>query len=383
MSMLQQYLEVRNHTLNLCAGLIPEDYVLQPAEFVSPAKWHLAHSTWFFEEFVLKEFKPGYVPFNTGYSFLFNSYYESKGQRTLRHQRGQLSRPSVNEIVEYRAHVDHEISHLLGHGKLSYKLLSLIELGLQHEQQHQELFITDIKYCLSLNPLDIKIRDIGENRSDNSPDSRINIPGGIYTIGFGGDTFCFDNELAKHPYHLNEYTISNRLVTNSEWLQFINDSGYTNPLLWHSEGWAWLQTEGVVAPLYWSLQSDGYYCYTLNGTQPLNPEAPVCHISYYEAYAFARWSGQRLPTEFEWEVAADMLNWGSGWEWTESAYLPYPGYRIPSGAIGEYNGKFMVNQMVLRGASLATPAGHSRKTYRNFFNPHLRWQFTALRLVKN
>lgn len=373
--------EVRKRTLDLCIGLQPEDFVLQSIEDVSPTKWHLAHTTWFFENFILKNHAQGYKEFHPKYAFLFNSYYESEGQRTLRHQRGDLSRPTVNEVFEYRAYVDEHMQSLLNHE--NNELKNLVELGLQHEQQHQELLITDLKYNLALNPLDIAVLDIQEQSAQDVDSGFVSIKSGLYDIGFEGDRFCFDNELGRHQVFLHDFEISKSLVTNKEWLNFMNDGGYQNPLLWHSEGWAWVKNNQIAAPLYQELSAEGERSiYTLNGRENLNLNSPVVHINFYEAAAYAEWSGLRIPTEFEWEAAAEQFQWGKRWEWTNSAYLPYPGYKKAEGALGEYNGKFMVNQMVLRGASIATAQGHSRKTYRNFFHPHLRWQFTGLRLCK-
>ena len=379
--MLDKFNSVRQRTLKLCEGLQPEDFVLQAVEDVSPTKWHLAHTTWFFENFILKNHAQGYKEFHPKYAFLFNSYYESEGQRTLRHQRGDLSRPTVKEVFEYRAYVDEHMQSLLN--QENNELKNLVELGLQHEQQHQELLITDLKYNLALNPLDIAVLDIREQGSQDVDSGFVSIKSGLYHIGFEGDSFCFDNELGRHQVFLNDFEISKSLVTNKDWVNFINDGGYQNPLLWHSEGWAWVKNNQIMAPLYQDLSAEGERSfYTLNGIESLNLNSPVTHISFYEAAAYAEWAGLRLPTEFEWEVASNQFDWGKRWEWTYSSYLPYPGYTKAAGALGEYNGKFMVNQMVLRGASIATAKGHSRKTYRNFFHPHLRWQFTGLRLCK-
>lgn len=379
--MRETYLNVRNHTTSICKNLEPEDYVLQPIQDVSPAKWHLAHTTWFFENFVLKPNLSNYQEFHPKYAYLFNSYYESEGARTLRHQRGDLSRPTVKEILAYRRYVDEHMLNFIPYAQS--EVLGIIHLGLQHEQQHQELLITDLKYSLSLNPLNIGILNLNEQDAETAVSGFTKIDEGVYEIGYRGDSFCFDNELGIHKTYVNDFEISNRLVTNSEWLAFIADGGYKNPLLWHSEGWSWVKENQISAPLYWENESDdSISVYTLHGRIALDKSAPVTHISFFEAAAFAEWSGHRLPTEFEWEIASKFLNWGSRWEWTNSAYLPYPGYQKAAGALGEYNGKFMVNQMVLRGASIATPPNHARNTYRNFFHPHLRWQFTGLRLCK-
>lgn len=383
MQLANRYQTIRNQTVALCAGLSSEDYVIQVAEFVSPAKWHLAHTTWFFETFILKPNLTNYQEFNSGYSFLFNSYYESVGSRTIRHQRGFLSRPTVEEVMQYRLYVDQQIQKLLLENQPTKDILSVFELGLQHEQQHQELLITDLKYNMSFNQFDVLLSNIGENEVIDRNSNELIIEEGIYEIGFKGDGFCFDNELNRHKVYLNSFSISPNLITNAEYLEFIEDGGYKNPLWWHSEGWAWVNNEQIEAPLYWRKTENGWIHFTRTGTHELPLNAPVMHTSFYEASAFAAWEGKRLPTEAEWEVASDEFSWGKRWEWTNSAYLPYPGYRKALGAIGEYNGKFMVNQMVLRGASIATPEGHSRATYRNFFHPNLRWQFTGIRLASD
>lgn len=383
MEIADRFQSVRNHTIKICEGLAPEDYVIQVAEFVSPAKWHLAHTTWFFETFILKPNVSNYQEYNADFNYLFNSYYESIGSRTIRHQRGFLSRPTVDEIMLYRVHVDQQINKWINESELSENVISILELGLQHEQQHQELLITDLKYNLSFNSFDVLLSDIGENEIIELKSNEIIIDEGIYEIGFSGGGFCFDNELNRHKVYLNSYSISTNLISNSEYLEFIEAGGYHNPIFWHAEGWAWVLNEQIEAPLYWKKVDGNWLHYTRKGTKPLPLGAPVTHISFYEASAFAAWRGKRLPTEFEWEVAASQFEWGKRWEWTNSAYLPYPGYEKASGAIGEYNGKFMVNQMVLRGSSIATPIGHSRSTYRNFFHPNLRWQFTGIRLVSD
>jgi ergothioneine biosynthesis protein EgtB len=377
------YEQVRRYTETLCEPLETEDYIPQPVADVSPAKWNIAHTTWFFEEMILKRFQNDYRVFDPNFGFLFNSYYNTIGERTLRHQRGDLSRPTVKDVFEYRRYVDREMRAFFDQ-ELSAEARELIVLGLNHEQQHQELFLTDLKYTLSVNPLFPVYRDDFAlvERADADGDGFTGIEGGIKEIGFTGEGFHFDNELGRHKVFLDDFEIRNRLVTNGEFIEFIEDDGYRDHRLWHSEGWDWVDQNRIAAPLYWQ-ESDGVRKqFTLSGLREIKPEHPVSHISFYEAHAFAEWKGLRLPTEFEWETAADGFEWGRRWEWTSSAYLPYPDFRTSPGAVGEYNGKFMVNQMVLRGASVATPANHSRKTYRNFFHPHLRWQFTGLRLVK-
>jgi len=380
--MKNRYREVRAFSVQLISNLKPEDFVLQPVEFVSPVKWHLAHTTWFFENFILKPHLTGYSEFDTEFGFLFNSYYESEGERTIRNERGMLSRPTVDEVLAYRQHVDNAMAEFIS-DEVSTELHALIELGINHEQQHQELITTDLKYSLSLNPLNIAAINLNEYEPESHPESTITIPKGIYEIGFNGSGFSFDNESGRHKVYLEDFEIQSRLITNGQWMDFIENGGYKNPLLWHAEGWDWVKTNRIVAPLYWEKNSAGQWSYyTLNGRERVDIAAPVSHISFYEAFAFAEMAGKRLPTEAEWEVASTRLNWGKRWEWTNSAYLPYPRYEKPGGAIGEYNGKFMVSQHVLRGASIATPKGHSRITYRNFFHPQLRWQFTGLRLVQ-
>jgi ergothioneine biosynthesis protein EgtB len=377
------FTEVRSITRQLCEPLEIEDYIPQPGVDVSPPKWNIAHTTWFFEEMVLKQHVTGYKVFDEQFGFLFNSYYNSIGKRTLRDHRGNLSRPTVKQVFAYRKYVDEQMDRLLSE-TVTPEVSELVTLGLNHEQQHQELFLTDLKYTLSLNPLFPVYRDdfAPVENAETGTRGFMAVKGGLYEIGHEGDGFCFDNELGRHTVYLNDFEISSRLVTNAEYAAFIEAGGYTDFRLWHSEGWDWINQNEVSAPLYWHKRSDGWRHYTLAGLRPLPPRAPVCHISFYEASAFAEWTGARLPTEFEWEAACSQFDWGKRWEWTGSAYLPYPGFAKQPGAVGEYNGKFMINQMVLRGASVVTPAGHSRPSYRNFFHPHLRWQFTGLRLTR-
>lgn len=377
-----KYIEVRGYTEKLCEPLEIEDYIPQPIVDVSPAKWNIAHTTWFFEEMILKKHVDGYKVFDEHFPHLFNSYYNTIGTRTARDHRGDLSRPTVKRVFEYRKYVDEHMSSLLG-GDAPDGVSELALLGINHEQQHQELFVTDLKYTLSVNPLFPVYREgyAPEEEIESASPEFVEIESGIYEIGFDGQGFFFDNERERHKVYLDDFSISSRLVTNADFIEFIDAGCYTDHRLWHSEGWDWVNQNEIEAPLYWHQRAGGWSSFTLSGLRPLVLEAPVCHISFYEASAFAEWKGMRLPTEFEWEAANDKFNWGKRWEWTGSAYLPYPGFKKPAGAVGEYNGKFMINQMVLRGASVATPAGHSRPTYRNFFHPHLRWQYTGIRLA--
>lgn len=379
----EQYLQIRKHSEQICEPLQTEDYVVQPIIDVSPPKWHLGHTTWFFETFLLQPFLENYQVYNTEFNYVFNSYYEGVGARVIRTDRGNLSRPSVNEVYQYRSYVDQAMLRLLDTPPTA-QIEELLFLGFNHEQQHQELLLTDIKYILGNNPLFPAYKAGAEpsKKQVNSSKGMISFKEGIYEIGHVGSDFCFDNELGRHKVYLHDFSISDSLVTNGDYLRFINDGGYRNFEHWHAEGWDWVKTNGVTSPMYWHFIEGSWYTYTLGGLTTLDLNACLSHVSYYEAYAFASWCGLRLPTEFEWEVSAKSFNWGERWEWTESAYLPYPGFSKAPGAIGEYNGKFMVNQKVLRGASEATPEGHSRITYRNFFHPHLRWQFTGVRLAK-
>jgi ergothioneine biosynthesis protein EgtB len=382
MNLLEKYRVVRAASESICRPLQKEDYVVQPIVDVSPPKWHLGHITWFWETFVLTPHQPGYLPCNPDYNYVFNSYYETIGARVVRTDRGNLSRPSVDEVYDYRRYVDGKMAALIDAGP-DPALEQLIVLGLNHEQQHQELLYTDIKYILGHNPLfpAWSDRDIDEDPSSEGS-GFLSMPAGVYEIGYQGDGFCFDNELARHKVWLDDFQIAAGLVSSGEYLEFMGSGGYKNFSYWHAEGWDWVKNEGTGAPLYWHFIDGEWHHYTMAGLRPVDPEQPVCHINYYEAAAFAAWRGCRLPTEWEWEAASGRFGWGKRWEWTESAYLPYPGFKKAAGAIGEYNGKFMVSQMVLRGASVATPAGHSRPTYRNFFHPPLRWQFTGIRLAK-
>ena len=410
---------VRNQSVTLCAPLQPEDYVVQPHPDVSPPKWHLGHATWFFENFILAEYVVNYPRFDERLNWFFNSYYESQGPRITRSSRGNMTRPALSKVLEYRQHVDAAINKLLrsNHPELT-KIEELIELGLHHEQQHQELLLTDIKFILGTNPYFPKYKegaDAGakQERQEAVAITRFDVPAGIYDIGYRGGGFCWDNELSAHQVLLQDYQIADRTVTNGEYLAFMNDGGYDRFELWQMEGIEWARGLETKAPLYW-VRTDGQWKhYTLaGGLTTIDPNAPVTHVSWYEADAYARWADARLPTEFEWEAAQALhgtpvngaQNYvesgsfhpicapasapntagsflGDTWEWTNSAYLPYPRYPRPEGALGEYNGKFMVNQMVLRGGSCATPISHIRPTYRNFFQTGKRWQFTGIRLA--
>lgn len=377
------YQQVRSYTERLCEPLEVEDYIPQPIVDVSPAKWNIAHTTWFFEEMILKRFAPGYKVFDERFGYLFNSYYNTIGERTPRDNRGALSRPKVSEVFAFRKYVDEQMAKLLS-TPLEPEIAELVTLGLNHEQQHQELFLTDLKYTLSINPLFPAYREgsAPEEKIESGKGDLVELDEVVYEIGFAGDGFCFDNELSRHKVYLNDFAISDRSVTNAEFIEFIDAGGYTDFRFWHSEGWDWVNREQIRSPLYWNNIDNEWHHFTLGGLRPLPMDAPVCHVSFFEASAFAEWKGMRLPTEFEWEAANDRFEWGKRWEWTNSAYLPYPGFAKAAGAVGEYNGKFMINQMVLRGASVATPEGHSRPSYRNFFHPHLRWQFNGIRLAK-
>lgn len=412
---IRKFTYVRRTTERICEPLETEDYVPQPVVDVSPPKWHLAHSTWFFETFILQPYLPGYRPFHTAYSHLFNSYYNGVGDRVPRDQRGFMTRPTVREVLAYRQHVNEQMRRLEEElpTESLHAVLPLLEIGCQHEQQHQELLITDLKYILSCNV----IRPVYHqaplpDRNFLVSPRYLPVAEGIYPIGYSGKEFCFDNELAPHRVFLQPFSIRTTLVTSGEYLQFMQDGGYHDFRHWLSEGWATVNSKGWKAPLYWEEEDGQWFEWTLLGRRPVALNAPVTHISFYEAAAFAVWAGKRLPTEFEWETACQLYNpgasaqnsldawifqpqpalpesgteclqlFGETWQWTNSAYLPYPGFTVAEGALGEYNGKFMMNQMVLRGSSCATPAGHSRLTYRNFFPPDARWQFTGIRLAE-
>ena len=382
-NLVSLFLETRQHTENICKPLEIEDYVVQPIIDVSPPKWHLGHTSWFFEEFILKPHKPGYKLFHEDFAFVFNSYYENVGKRVIRNDRGNLSRPGVAKVYDYRHYVTNELKSFLSKD-ISKEVEEILLIGIHHEKQHQELLITDIKYILGNNPLLPKYNDsFEENPIQNFNREWIPMEEGVYLIGHNNpEDFSYDNELGRHKVYLQDYEISNKLVTNSEYLEFINAGGYTDFNLWHAEGLDWVKQNSIEAPMYWHNIDGDWHQYTMQGLHPINMDAPVSHISYFEAFAYAQWKECRLPTEFEWEAAQNNFKWGSRWEWTESAYLPYPNYTKAPGAIGEYNGKFMVNQKVLRGGSVATSPKHTRSTYRNFFQTNLRWQFTGLRLAK-
>ena len=406
---LTRYRDVRQKSEQICQPLATEDYCIQSMPDVSPPKWHLAHTSWFFETFILRPYATDYAVFHPRYDYLFNSYYETVGSPYPRARRGLLSRPTVEDIFRYRAHVDAAIEALLVGCPAEHvdTVRERLVLGLHHEQQHQELLLTDIKHIFAMNPLRPAYSEIGEPPDQATSDLLwINYPGGVREIGHDGTGFAFDNEAPRHRVYLNEFALASRCVTNGEYLAFMKDRGYERSDLWLSDGWREVKEQAWRAPLYWEQRDGVWWAYTLGGMRPVRESEPVCHVSYYEADAFARWAGKRLPSEAEWEVAAAPLavsgnflesGWlqptrapqGSGlcqmygdvWEWTASDYAPYPGFRAASGALGEYNGKFMSSQRVLRGGSCASPQSHLRATYRNFFYPNSRWQFSSLRLA--
>lgn len=407
-TLTERFRAVRNATNIICEPLEPEDCVLQSMPDASPIRWHAAHTTWFFETFILKRFVPDYQPVHEEFEFLFNSYYNAVGEPFPRAKRGLLSRPTMRDVAQYRSDVEEHLIRLLSAGELSTEIAAIVEIGLHHEQQHQELMLTDIKHAFFQNPLapayDTRLNFETEAASALSWRE---FGGGIYEIGAEAEAgFCFDNEMPRHEVLLRDFACASRLSTNGDYLAFLQDDGYQRSELWLSEGWATVKAEQATAPLYWLQRDGGWFEFTLAGLKPLDLDRPVCHISYFEADAFARWSNARLLTETEWEVAAEnealagnfaesgrlhpqaatngesqML--GDVWEWTQSQYSPYPGYRALPGALGEYNGKFMCNQFVLRGGSCVTPASHIRKSYRNFFPPGARWQFSGIRLAKD
>jgi ergothioneine biosynthesis protein EgtB len=405
-----QYLRVRAESIAIAAPLSDADATVQSMPDASPAKWHLAHTTWFFEAMVLAQYSKVYRPFDERFNFLFNSYYESVGARQPRPLRGLLTRPTLAEIIAYREHVDAAMTELL-RARAGQRALEIVELGCHHEQQHQELLLTDILHLFAQNPLRPAYRDSVPLPVEtfDSAQTYKTLPGGLFEIGHAGPGFAFDSEGPRHAVRLEPFRLADRLVTNGEWMEFMSDRGYQNPLLWLSDGWAKVKEEGWSAPLYWEARDDEHWTMTLRGAQPVDPDAPVTHVSYFEADAFASWAGRRLPTEAEWEVAAQPLPvagnfagsnrlrpkpapvgggelrqmFGDVWEWTRSAFMPYPRFRPMEGALGEYNGKFMSGQFVLRGGSCVTPEDHVRATYRNFFAPHIRWQFSGLRLAED
>ena len=400
-------LATRALSTELAAPLSDEDQVVQAMDDASPTKWHLAHTTWFFEAFLLKRFLAGYRVFDERFEYCFNSYYESVGARQPRAKRGLLTRPSVAEVRDYRAFVDQALGRLF-YTTLNPEAAELIELGINHEQQHQELLLTDILSLFAAEPLKPAYREAvpGIGAGHAAPLDWLAFEGGIFEVGHAGGDFAYDNEGPRHETLIHPFKLGSRPVTNAEWIEFIEDGGYATPTLWLADGWNTVKSQAWEGPLYFEKAEGGYGQMSLMGFRPVDPAAPVTHVSYYEADAFARWAGHRLPSEFEWEVAAASVPvegrtlgaghlrpmpagigprlqqmFGDVWEWTASAYLPYPGFKAAAGAVGEYNGKFMCNQFVLRGGSCVTPEGHVRRTYRNFFYPHQRWQFTGLRLA--
>jgi ergothioneine biosynthesis protein EgtB len=381
---LRSYSDLRRLSEAICAPLYIEDHVPQPAAFVSPPKWHLAHTTWFFEEFILKPYKADFKVFHEDFSFMFNSYYNTIGKRVFRADRGNMTRPSLEHVHAYRLYVDQHMKGLLEQG-LSDQLLSLLKIGINHEQQHQELLITDLKYILGHNPLFPVYKEQGALVNDtNSSYGSIRIDEGVYEIGAEANSgFTFDNEHHRHKLYVNAFEIDNKLVTNGEYIDFIESGAYSTHNLWLDDAWAWINENKINAPMFWHKIDGQWFHFTLSGLQPINRNEILSHVSHYEAAGFAAFAEKRLPTEAEWEIASPKLDWGKRWEHTGSAYLAYPSYKKPDGAVGEYNGKFMMNQMVLRGASVATSPMHSRNTYRNFFQPNLQWQFSGIRLVKN
>ena len=435
-SLFNRYQRVRQQSLKLCSELETEDFELQADAFVSPMKWHLAHTSWFFETFLLKN-TPDYQAFHPQFEYLFNSYYNAVGKQYPRDKRGLMSRPTVQEVKAYRQYVDQRLNKLLSNIEtLTKEQSDLIILGLNHEQQHQELMLTDLKYNFSFNPLypiyakaKFPLHQAPDSNQDTEVEALrfIEFGGGIYNFGHKGVGFSFDNETPRHQSLLQDFRIADRLITNEEYCRFIDSGGYQDPQYWLADGWAWVQTNNISGPLYWHLESEGIeseekqtpqrYEFRLTGYGQLHPQQPVTHVSFYEADAYARWAGKRLPSEYEWEVASKKRDiagtfaesqsfhpmqlvtteneesgnsrdavkqlFGDCWQWTQSSYAPYPGFKTPAGAVGEYNGKFMCNQMVLRGGSCATPRDHLRSTYRNFFYPQDRWQFTGIRLAED
>lgn len=383
--------QTRHYSMELVEGLTAEDCQLQSMNDASPVKWHLAHTSWFFETFILSALPAAPQAFDESFKVLFNSYYVGVGDRHLRAERGLLSRPTLEQVRAYRAHVDRLMLLALDAQDLTSDQLDLLELGLHHEQQHQELIATDLKHHFACNPLQPAWRAESADQAAQagSAESKgyVAFAGGLVEVGHLGKQFSYDNELPKHKTWLEPFELASQNVSNGEYLAFMVDGGYSRHELWLSDGWDQVCEQGWKSPLYWQHDDDGWSTFTLHGRVPLNLEAPVSHLSFYEADAYARWAGARLPTEAEWELAACEYSSLHGlfdevWQWTNSAYLPYPGYKPAAGAVGEYNGKFMINQMVLRGSSLATPPGHARVSYRNFFPPQTRWQFSGLRLAR-
>ncbi|MEX2286779.1 MAG: ergothioneine biosynthesis protein EgtB [Planctomycetaceae bacterium] len=415
MSWQETYREVRAATERLARPLSPEDCAIQSMPDASPTKWHLGHTSWFFETFVLKMIDPARAPIHPQFGYLFNSYYNAVGDRLARPQRGMITRPSLDDVFRYRADVDREMLSLLNEStSVPAQLLEIVELGLHHEQQHQELLLTDMKHLLSINPLRPAYRDEVRRASTSQAACPIHwssYPAGVRENGHAGSGFCYDNEKPRHQVFLNAFSIATRPLTNGEFLAFIDDAGYKQPEFWLSDGWDTVRAQGWEAPLYWEERDGQWWSFTLAGMQPLAADEPVCHVSFYEADAYARWADARLPSEAEWETAATDLPiegrfvesgrlqplpleesddpsaprqmFGDVWEWTSSPYIAYPGYQPTAGALGEYNGKFMCNQMVLRGGSCATPRSNIRATYRNFFGPAARWQFSGFRLARD
>ena len=408
-SLRDRLFETRALSTALAAPLSDEDQVVQAMDDASPTKWHLAHTTWFFEAFLLKRFLAGYRVFDERFEYCFNSYYESVGARHPRPKRGLLTRPSVAEVRAYRVFVDAALDRLFEEG-VAPEAEELIELGINHEQQHQELLLTDILSLFAAQPLKPAYRESGPGvvAGDMAPLEWMSFDGGIFEVGHDGEGFAYDNEGPRHEALIHPFKLARRCVTNAEWIAFIEDGGYATPTLWLADGWNTVKSQDWQGPLYFEKAEGGFMQMSLAGFRPVDPAAPVTHVSYYEADAFARWAGCRLPSEFEWEAAAASIPvegrtlgaghmrpvsagpgarlqqmFGDVWEWTGSAYLPYPGFKAAPGAVGEYNGKFMCNQFVLRGGSSVTPERHVRRTYRNFFYPHQRWQFTGLRLAQN
>jgi len=403
-SLTQRFTEIRSTTLRITDGLTAEDQMVQSMPDASPVKWHLAHTTWFFETFILQPNSPGYKPFDPRFRQLFNSYYKQLGAHPFRGSRGLMSRPTLDEVRAFRTHVDQALLHFLENA--DGDILDLVELGLNHEQQHQELIVTDSKHALWSNALRPELSSSTPTSASVPPQTWVDIEGGIHLIGHAGDDFAFDNESPQHEVLLKNFRIASRPVTNAEYLEFMKDNGYRRPELWLSDGWDTVCSQNWNAPFYWEHRDDGWWQFTRNGSKPLDLAEPVCHVSFFEADAYARWSGNRLPTEEEWEVAANRFPskgtflddntfhprpaqgsgiqqmFGDVWEWTSSAYLGYPGFQPAPGLVGEYNGKFMCNQFVLRGGSCATPQSHIRPTYRNFFPPQTRWQFSGIRLAQ-